>query len=155
MFPGPQPAFQRQLLLERQSDIVSHITNSLGYPTFHAARVSVIHNELASLIEPLVNRYAPRERSHVELRELAEAGWEVARLMAVGRTHFDFRFPQTGDRFSASAMRPVFPDKPGQQLQAEHWRVSLVVSPSVTCIRDNGGRISVHDLFLADVVCMQ
>lgn len=75
--------------------------------------------------------------------------------MAVGRTHFDFRFPHTGDRFSASAMRPVFPDKPAQQLQAEHWRVSLVVSPSVTCIRDNGGRISVHDLFLADVVCMQ
>lgn len=90
-----------------------------------------------------------------ELRRLAEQGWEVARLMAVGRTHFDFQFPHTGDRFSASSMRPVFPDRPGQQLQAEHWRVSLVVSPSVTCIRDNGGRIRVHDLFLADVVCMQ
>lgn len=153
--PGPQPAFQRQLLLERQADIVARITASPTYPSFRASRTSTIHAELTSLLDPLANRYAPRERSFSELRVLAEQGWEVARLMAVGRTHFDFRFPHTGDRFSASAMRPVFPDRPAQQLQAEHWRVSLVVSPSVTCIRDNGGRISVHDLFLADVVCMQ
>ncbi|KAL2113009.1 hypothetical protein VUR80DRAFT_5769 [Thermomyces stellatus] len=152
---GPQPAFQRQLLLERQCDIVTRITNSPKYPAFRSARTAAINAELAALLEPLVNHYAPRDRMLSELRRLAEQGWEVARLMAVGRTHFDFQFPHTGDRFSASSMRPVFPDRPGQQLQAEHWRVSLVVSPSVTCIRDNGGRIRVHDLFLADVVCMQ
>lgn len=126
-----------------------------GYAAFSAKRAADIQSELASLIEPLLNRFARRDLSFAELKALADQGWEVTRLMGVGRTHFDFRFPHTGDRFSASAMRPVFPDKPAQQLQAEHWRVSLVVSPSITCIRDNGGRISVHDLFLADVVCMQ
>lgn len=131
------------------------MTNSPNYPTFRSARTDAINAELTALVEPLVNRYAPPDRMRSELRKLAEQGWEVARLMAVGRTHFDFRFPSTGERFSATSMRPVFPDRPAMMLQAEHWRVSLVVSPNVTCIRDNGGRIRVHDLFMADVVCMQ
>ncbi|SPO05697.1 uncharacterized protein DNG_08384 [Cephalotrichum gorgonifer] len=152
---GPQPAFQRQLLLERQSDVAGRIIAAPSYAAFRDTRIADIQAEVASLIDPLVNRFARRDRCFAELKVLAEQGWEVARLISLGRTHFDFRFPHTGDRFSASAMRPVFPDKPGQQLQAEHWRVSLVVSPSITCIRDNGGRISVHDLFMADVVCMQ
>ncbi|CAI4211555.1 unnamed protein product [Parascedosporium putredinis] len=152
---GPQLGFQRQQLFEAFGDLVEGVAGHEGYAEYRDRGCDRIGRELSIVLEPLLNAGTLVGRAFEELRLVAERGWEVGREMALARAQFTYRYPNTGDRFTTNSMSNLYPNRYAEELQAEHWRVALVASPAITCVKDTGGSIAAHDLFLADVLCMQ
>jgi len=107
------------------------------------------------MLEPVLNRFVTSDKAFAELKLVIEQGWEVGREMALARVRFNYRFPNTGERFTTTSMNAIHPHRNPNELQSEHWRVALVASPAITCVKDTGRSIAAYDLFLADVLCMQ
>ncbi|KEZ44776.1 hypothetical protein SAPIO_CDS2879 [Scedosporium apiospermum] len=152
---GHQPAYQNQHLFNRQGDIVSRIVAHPTYGGYRDSRVRRICDELSRMLEPVLNRFVTSDKAFAELKLVIEQGWEVGREMALARVRFNYRFPNTGERFTTTSMNAIHPHRNPNELQSEHWRVALVASPAITCVKDTGRSIAAYDLFLADVLCMQ
>ncbi|KAI9158517.1 hypothetical protein HJFPF1_06513 [Paramyrothecium foliicola] len=149
------PSASRQPLLDRQAAIVDSIMRSDHGPLFSREKVGEITRGLMRNLQPLFNKLANPEEVYNDLELVSENAWELSSKILASRLTFDFRFPEIGSRFSCQSMLPIWPHMDPMELQAKHWRVSLVTTPVITCRNDTGTNISAHSVALADVFCMQ
>lgn len=112
-------------------------------------------DEIRTVTQPLQSPYVDMHELNGRLRDFCRLAWDLSARILTSRINFDFRFPETGTRFSANSMSPVYPDLPAVELQTSHWRVALVVSPVITVRNDTTADIEVHSVSMADVICMQ
>jgi hypothetical protein len=145
----------RQSLLDRQTQIINSIMSDARYPMYRDHRVQYIQHEMREMVDPLMNRLADRQSANHDLGVIAEHAWDLSARLLTSRLTFEFRFPEVASRFSASSMVPVFPDLDPAELQTQHWRVAMVVTPVITARNDTSSNISVHGVTISDVICMQ
>lgn len=95
------------------------------------------------------------EEADEALRNMIEKAWAISAKMFTSRSTFEFRFPEAGARFNTQTMVAVAPNIDPHVLQAEHWRVQLVITPVITVRNDTGATISVASITNAHVICMK
>ena len=107
------------------------------------------------MLGPLMSQYANLEEAHRDMRAMVGKAWSLSAKTLTSRLAFEYRFPDAGCRFSLPSMIAVAPNIDGYILQAEHWRVQLVVTPVITVRNDNGNTLSVDVANLAEVLLMK
>lgn len=107
------------------------------------------------MMGPLLNQFANLDGAVKDLRAMVGKAWSLSAKTLTSRMDFEYRFPDAGTRFSLQSMIAVAPNIDGYQLQTEHWRVQLVVTPVITVRTDNGNTLSVDVTNLAEVLLMK
>ncbi|KAF3359469.1 Poly(A) RNA polymerase cid13 [Verticillium dahliae VDG1] len=137
------------------SEIVNSILDNERYEQYRESRIEYFATELQSMLGPLMNEFADLEQAGNDLRSVVGKAWSLSAKTLTSRMTFEYRFPEAGCRFSMQSMVAVAPSIDGYVLQAEHWRVQLVVTPVITVRNDNGSTLSVHVTNLAEVLLMK
>lgn len=151
------PAYLRQPLLDRQAAIIDKVMQKNG-PTsdFIQKKINVVTRALVTNLDLMMSPHNNPMEAYNALQEIARQAYDLSSKMLTSRLNFDYRFPLIGSRFSCGSMIAIFPEEVDQlELQARHWRVSLVTTPVITCRNDTGNDISAHAVAHADVYCMQ
>lgn len=163
------PGVDRQPALDRQAAVIDGImglhditsvyaawAGAAPPDPFHKAKLEGLAGTLLAQLGPLLNPFGSTpDAVYRDLAPVAEKAWDLSSKILTSRLTFDFRFPEIGSRFSMQCMVPVWPLNDPTELQAQHWRVSLVTTPVITCRNDTGGSITAYSVGQADVMCMQ
>ncbi|KAM0322978.1 hypothetical protein ACHAQA_009077 [Verticillium albo-atrum] len=136
-------------------DVVNSILDNERYEHYREGRIDYFATELQSMLGPLMNEFADLTQAGNDLRAVVGKAWSLSAKTLTSRMTFEYRFPDSGCRFSMQSMVAVAPNIDGYVLQAEHWRVQLVVTPVITVRNDNGSTLSVHVTNLAEVLLMK
>ncbi|OHE92632.1 hypothetical protein CORC01_12078 [Colletotrichum orchidophilum] len=148
-----------QVCIDRLAAIVNSCINHERYDAYRNHRIEYFQAELREMLSPLLlpeSEGGPDlERADEALRQMCEKAWSISAKMFTSRWTFEFRFPDTGVRFNTGTMVGIAPNIGPQLLQAEHWRVQLVVTPVITVRNDTGASISVASITSAHVICMK
>ncbi|KAF9870493.1 protein phosphatase [Colletotrichum karsti] len=148
-----------QVCIDRIAAIVNSCINHDRYEAYRNHRIEYFQAELREMLGPLLlaeDQGGPNlEEADVALRNMVEKAWAISAKMFTSRCTFDFRFPDAGARFNTQLMVAVAPNIDSHILQAEHWRVQLVVTPVITVRNDTGASISVASITKAHVICMK
>ncbi|KAK1674312.1 hypothetical protein BDP55DRAFT_746233 [Colletotrichum godetiae] len=148
-----------QVCIDRVASIVNSCVNHERYDAYRNHRIEYFQAELREMLSPLLlpeSEGGPDlERADEVLRQMCEKAWSISAKMFTSRWTFEFRFPHTGARFNTGTMVGIAPNIGPQLLQAEHWRVQLVVTPVITVRNDTGTSISVASITSAHVICMK
>ncbi|KAM0276972.1 hypothetical protein ACHAQH_006207 [Verticillium albo-atrum] len=137
------------------SETVNSILDNERYEHYREGRIDYFATELQSMLSPLMNEFADLTQASNDLRAVVGKAWSLSAKTLTSRMTFEYRFPEAGCRFSMQSMVAVAPGIDGYILQAEHWRVQLVVTPVITVRNDNGSTLSVHVTNLAEVLLMK
>ncbi|TDZ33684.1 hypothetical protein C8034_v002087 [Colletotrichum sidae] len=148
-----------QVCIDRIAAIVNSCINHERYDAYRAHRIEYFQAELREMIAPLIPSESDGgpnlNEADEQLRIMVEKAWSISAKMFTSRWTFDFRFPDAGARFNTHMMVAVAPNIEPTVLQAEHWRVQLVVTPVITVRNDTGASISVASITKAHVICMK
>ncbi|OLN92053.1 hypothetical protein CCHL11_01637 [Colletotrichum chlorophyti] len=148
-----------QVCIDRVAAIVNSCINHERYDAYRAHRIEYFQAELHEMLAPLLvpeSAGGPNlEEADGALRQMCEKAWSISAKMFTSRCTFEFRFPDAGARFNTQTMVGVAPNIDPHILQAEHWRVQLVVTPVITVRNDTGASISVASITNAHVICMK
>ncbi|KAH6676147.1 hypothetical protein F5X68DRAFT_157743 [Plectosphaerella plurivora] len=136
-------------------DVINVIINSDRYEAYRESRVEYFARELEAMLSPLMNQFANLADAFKDLRAMVTKAWSLSAKTLTSRLVFEYRFPDAGSRFTLQSMIAVAPNIDGYQLQVEHWRVQLVVTPVITVRNDNGNTLSVDVTNLAEVLLMK
>ncbi|ROT43490.1 hypothetical protein SODALDRAFT_336816 [Sodiomyces alkalinus F11] len=137
------------------SEIINSIVNSERYEHYREGRIEYFAAELENMLSPLITPYANLAEAKSDLRSMVGKAWSLSAKTLTSRMTFEYRFPEAGSRFSMQSMIAVAPNIDGYTLQAEHWRIQLVVTPVITVRNDSGNTLSVHVTNLAEVLLMK
>ncbi|KAL2759637.1 hypothetical protein ACRALDRAFT_1067609 [Sodiomyces alcalophilus JCM 7366] len=137
------------------AEIVNSIVNSERYQHYREGRIEYFAAELENMLSPLMSPYASLDEAKSDLRSMVGKAWSLSAKTLTSRMTFEYRFPEAGSRFSMQSMIAVAPNIDGYVLQAEHWRIQLVVTPVITVRNDNGSTLSVHVTNLSEVLLMK
>ncbi|KAJ3957049.1 hypothetical protein N0V92_006396 [Colletotrichum tropicale] len=148
-----------QVCIDRVAAIVNSCINHERYDAYRSHRIEYFQAELREMLAPLMlpeSEGGPNlDDADDALRDMIEKAWSISAKMFTSRCTFEFRFPDAGARFSTQTMVGVAPNIDPHILQAEHWRVQLVVTPVITVRNDTGATISVASITRAHVICMK
>jgi hypothetical protein len=136
-------------------DVLNVIISSERYEAYRESRIEYFARELETMLSPLMNQFANLGEAFKDLRSMVGKAWSLSAKTLTSRLAFEYRFPEAGSRFTMQSMIAVAPNIDGFQLQAEHWRVQLVVTPVITVRNDNGNTLSVDVTNLAEVLLMK
>lgn len=125
------------------------------YDRYREGRVEYFAVELENMLSPLIVPIANMTEVKSDLRSLVGKAWSLSAKTLASRMTFEYRFPEAGSRFSMQSMTAVAPNINGYLLQAEHWRIQLVITPVITVRNDSGSTLSVHVTNLAEVLLMK
>ncbi|KAK1963887.1 hypothetical protein LZ32DRAFT_591870 [Colletotrichum eremochloae] len=148
-----------QVCIDRVAAIVNSCIIHERYDAYRNHRIEYFQAELREMLSPLLvpeSSGGPNlEKADEDLRQMCEKAWSISAKMFTSRWTFEFRFPDTGARFNNQTMVGIAPNIDPHLLQAEHWRVQLVVTPVITVRNDTGSSISVASITSAHVICMK
>ncbi|KAF6840486.1 hypothetical protein CPLU01_01172 [Colletotrichum plurivorum] len=148
-----------QVCVDRVAVIVNSCINHERYEAYRSHRIEYFQSELREMLAPILldeSDGGPNlEEADDALRNMIEKAWAISAKMFTSRSTFEFRLPEAGARFSTQTMVAIAPNIDPYVLQAEHWRVQLVITPVITVRNDTGATISVASITNAHVICMK
>ncbi|KAI0432327.1 hypothetical protein F5Y09DRAFT_353797 [Xylaria sp. FL1042] len=129
----------RQRVVEDHAKLIKAIAMSRDVAEFRKRTIDRHSNVMSALLDPCRSQGTSGEEAHNCLRIMVAACWDISiKVWSSGKT-LHYVFPECGTKFSPGTMEALNMEQMGatpSELVTSQWRVSLVMTPTMT-LRDD------------------
>ena len=149
------PQAERQFGVDTRKAIIQQFMKSTAFPRFQHFKGTDVVNRLKELTGPFLNPLVPKQEASLDLHVITTMAMELSTKMVTSRLTFNISWNECGVKFSDDMHISLNNQAPGVTLQFKHYRIMLVVTPSISYRDDTGRSIMARGVTKSQVLVMQ
>lgn len=152
----PEP---RQRIIDQHARIIAHLIQSPGFDAFQSNVINGHSVNLAQILKPMRSCKLPEDDVLKAVRCMVDVAFTISCKVWSSSVTLNFSFPECGVRYAFGTMHAFnanhmgIPDE--RILQFNHYRVSFIMSPTLSVRDDRGITSKTSGIRKADVLVMK